>query len=266
MPGLAAARCGQTRSEVGGESGMVKLWGRFAGRTAGKWSFWRFNWIANAQVIAAAERARPHVHGVLLYIGCGSMRARAWYRDRITGYLGIDLARSPYLGGARLTAIARGEALPFRGGSVDTVLGISMLTYLAEPHRLLEEAHRVLREGGVLVMEFTQMAPLHDEPNDYFRFTRYGARWLCERAGFEVVECIPIGGLWSRVALSLMAGLQRWNHGPTRVLTEVPIRALYVVIQLACRSLDGLARDRREVLGHLVVARRVPMARTVAPR
>ena len=46
---------------------------------------------------------------------------------------------------------------------------------------MLEEAHRVLQPGGVLILEFTQMAPLHDEPHDYFRFTRYGAEQLLER-------------------------------------------------------------------------------------
>ena len=45
-----------------------------------------------------------------------------------------------FLGGARLDAYARAEAQPFRDGSFDTVLGLSMLTYLPEPARMLEEA------------------------------------------------------------------------------------------------------------------------------
>jgi SAM-dependent methyltransferase len=236
---------------------MSGAWQRLSGRPAGRWSFWRFNWLANHKVIAAIERTLPYAHGTLLDIGCGSMRARAWFRERITGYLGVDLAVSPYLQDARLTAFARGEALPFRAGTVDTVLGVSMLTCLPEPLRLIEEAHRVLRPGGTLIMEFTQMAPLHDEPHDYFRFTRFGARSLLERGGFEPVEYIPIGGLWARVGLSSIAALNRINRGPTRVLTELPVRALYVVIQLTCEALDRLFFDPREVLAHLVVAKRV---------
>jgi hypothetical protein len=133
-----------------------------------------------------------------------------------------------------------------------------MLTYLPEPGRLLAEARRVLRAEGVLLLDFTQMAPLHDEPHDYFRFTRYGAALLLDRAGFEPVAYIPIGGLWTRVGMSLIAPLNRLNRGPLRVLTELPVRLLYVVIQLACALFDRLWRDPREVIGHLVVARRRP--------
>jgi SAM-dependent methyltransferase len=237
---------------------MSGLWRKLTGGTPGRWSFWRFNWLANHKVIAAVERTRHHAHGVMLDVGCGSMRARRWYEGRITRYLGIDLAASPYLEDARLSAIARGEALPFRAGSVDTVLGISMLTCLAEPIRLIEESYRVLTPGGSLILEFTQMAPLHDEPHDYFRFTRFGARWLLERAGFEVVECVPIGGLWARVGLSAIAALNRVNRGPWRVFTELPVRALYVLIQLGCELFDRAFFDPREVLAHLVVARKPP--------
>jgi len=133
-----------------------------------------------------------------------------------------------------------------------------MLTYLSEPIRMLEEAHRVLEPGGTLLLEFTQMAPLHDPPHDYFRFTRYGAAWLLERAGFEPVEFIPIGGLMARVGLSAIAALNRINRGPTRVLTEIPVRILYIVLQLGFELLDRVLFDPREVLSHLVVARRRP--------
>jgi hypothetical protein len=42
------------------------------------------------------------------------------------------------------------------------------------------------------------------------------------------------------------------------VLTELPVRLLYVVIQLLFELLDRLLFDEREVLGHLVVAKRRP--------
>jgi hypothetical protein len=114
----------------------------------------------------------------------------------------------------------------------------------------------VLRPGGVLILEFTQMVPLHDAPHDYFRFTRFGAEYLLERAGFEPIESVAVGGLWARVGLSTIAGLQRINRGPTRVLTELPVRILYVILQLGFELMDRLFFDPREVLAHIVVARK----------
>jgi SAM-dependent methyltransferase len=224
----------------------------------GKWAVWKFNWLANHKIIRALERVRHHARGQLLDIGCGSKPFAPVLAGGITRYWGTDLSVSPYLGTARLDAYATAYAQPFRHGSFDTVLGLSMVTYLAEPLDFLIEVHRVLRPGGMLLLEFTQMVPLHDEPWDFFRYTRYGARHLLEKAGFEVVEVVPIGGLWSRVGLTLIAGLNRLNRGPWRVLTELPVRLLYVLIQGLAECGDRIARDEREVLAHLVVARRRP--------
>lgn len=235
-------------------SGIWKYLTRHIGNE--KWSFWRFNWIIHHRLIAALERTRPYARGILVDIGCGSMRGRLWYRGCFTRYVGVDFATSRYLDGARPGVIARGEALPFRDGSIDTVLAVSLLSYVAEPHRIIEEAHRILRPDGRLILEFTQTGLLHDEPYHYFRFTRRGARWLLERSGFEPLECVPIGGLMVGVGMTATAALNRINRGPTRVITEIPVRALYVVVQLGFALLDLLFFDPREVVGNLWVARK----------
>ena len=231
-------------------------WRRFTSGATGHFTPWKFNWLANHKLIAALERVRVHAHGDLLDVGCGSKPFAPLFAGRVRRYWGSDLAASRYLGLARPDAFATAEAQPFRAASFDTVLGLSMLTYLPEPIRMLEEAYRVLRPGGVLLLEFTQMVPLHDEPHDYFRFTRFGAEYLLRRAGFEPLEYVPVGGLWARVGLSTIAALQRSNRGPTRVLTELPIRVLYVVLQLWFELLDRIWFDPREVLAHIVVARK----------
>lgn len=233
-------------------------WRRLTGGPTGRWTFWKFNWLANHKLLSAIERARPHALGDLLDMGCGAKPFAPLFTGHVRRYWGTDLSKSRYLSDARLDAFARAEAQPFRDGSFDTVVGFSMLTYLPEPARMIEEAHRVLRPGGTLILEFTQMVPLHDEPWDFFRFTRHGAEYLLRRGGFEPVEYIPVGGLWARVGLSSIAALNRLNRGPLRVVTEVPVRLLYIVIQLVCEGLDRLFFDPREVLAHLVVARRRP--------
>ncbi len=231
-------------------------WDALARTRTTPWSVWKFNWLANHKIIAAVKRASRHAHGQLLDVGCGAKPFAGAFEGKVSAYMGVDLRSSRYLGASRPEAFARAEALPFRDGSFDTVLGLSMTTYFEEPLLPILEAHRVLRPGGTLLLEFTQMAPLHDEPYDFFRFTRYGAASLLERAGFEPLEFIPIGGIWARVGLSMIAGLNRMNRGPLRILTELPVRVLYVVLQLLFDLLDRLFSDPREPLSHLVVARR----------
>jgi SAM-dependent methyltransferase len=229
-------------------------WRRLQEAPTGKWAVWRFNWLAKHKVIRALERAREHARGELLDVGCGSKPFASLFDGRVTRYRGTDLSASRFLGASTPDAFARAEALPFRGGSFRTVMGLSMLTYLPEPGRMIDEAHRVLEPGGVLILEFTQMAPLHDPPHDYFRFTRFGAAWLLERAGFVPLEFIPVGGLWARVGLSTIAALNRFNRGWKRVLTEIPVRVAYVVLQIGFELMDRLFFHEDETLAHVVVA------------
>ncbi len=225
-------------------------------RPASKWAVWRYNWIANAAILSALERVAPHARGALLDIGCGRRPFESAFRGRLTRYWGVDLPGSRDIVGRAPDAFAVGEALPIRSGSMDTVIGLSLLNYLAEPALTLAEAQRVLKPGGVAIFEFPQSMPLDPHSPDYYRFTKFAAARLLEQAGFEVVERLPIGGLWRRVGMSVIRGLNRLNRGPTRVLTELPVRALYVVLQSWYALLDRLFFEDSEALSHLVVARK----------
>jgi len=119
----------------------------------------------------------------------------------------------------------------------------------------------VLRPGGILVLEFEQMVPFRLPPHDYFRFTRNGATQLLQRAGFDVVDMIPIGGMMSRIGLSIVGFLRDINRGPARVLTELPVRVLYMVLQPLFALLDHLTFDPREAVSNIAVARRRESAR-----
>ncbi len=231
-------------------------WRRLTAGPTGRFTPWKFNWLANHKLLAALERVRHHAGGELLDVGCGSKPFARVFAGPVHRYWGTDLRGSRYLGSERPDAFATAEAQPFRDGAFDTVLGLSMLTYLPQPGRMIAEARRVLRPGGVLILEFTQMVPLHDEPHDYFRFTRFGAERLLRDGGFEPLEFVPVGGLMARVGLSAIAALNRLNRGPVRLLTELPVRLLYVVLQLGFELLDRVFFDPREVLAHVVVARR----------
>ena len=235
---------------------MSRRAGGKARRPGGRWSVWKFNWLAHHKMMAEVERVRHHALGLMLDIGCGSRSYEPIFEDQVERYVGLDLTHGPYLGMSRPDIYGRCEALPIRDGVVDTALAISVMNYLPEPARMVGEAWRVLRPGGILLAEFTQMRPHDPALHDYFRYTPEGAGWLLERAGFQVVESHPIGGLMARVRLSAIGALNRLNRGPTRVLSEIPVRLLYVVLQVTFEALDRALFDPRECLGHLVVARK----------
>ena len=214
-----------------------------------------YNWYANDLLARHVDAIARGLSGsIVVDVGCG----QSPYRAMLSGfahYIGLDSPGRPD-SGSRPDLMGDALALPLRAFSVDAVVCTEVIEHVVDPAQLLAEAHRVLKSGGSLILSAPFTWHLHDEPHDYFRFTRYGAEYLLQQAGFEMVEAVPVGGLWARVGLTMIAGLNRVNRGPTRILTELPVRLLYVILQTGFELLDRLSFDPREVLAHLVVARR----------
>jgi SAM-dependent methyltransferase len=226
-------------------------------RRPGKWSFWQHHWLAHHKMIRGIERVRDEIRGELLDIGCGSRPFASVMGSRVTHYWGLDLPGSSAVDpGDAPDVWARAEMLPVRGGSIDTVIGIAMLSYLQVPDMLMIEARRVLRPGGVAVIEFLAMGPPWNPPYDFWRFTRYGAEVLLRRNGLEPARFVPIGGLMGRVGLSATDALERLNRGPLRPLMWIPVRLVNAILQVVFELLDQVFADPDEPISYLVVARK----------
>jgi SAM-dependent methyltransferase len=219
---------------------------------------WRYNWLANQKLIHVLERARRHAHGTLLDVGCGSRPFAPLFVGFAERYLGLDLPDSPEFSVGRPDVFGDAGRLPVRSGSVDTVVSLSMFDLVHEPARVLAEMRRVLAPGGVLIVEFVQTAPVYRGSPDLWRFTRPGVERLLRDAGLEAVEILPLGRLPGYVGLATLGWLNRLNRGPRRLLTELPVRLLYILIQVVAELMDQFWAGSNEVVAHVVVARNAP--------
>ncbi len=125
------------------------------------------------RLIRQAATLEPFLHRNLrfdsgsrvLEIGCGvgaQLRIMASRHPRAR-FWGVDVS-DERIAGARLhlkSQIASGQVsvtkgdgnqLPFPGGMFDSVVIFFVLEHVAEPVRVIHEAHRVLRTGGILVV------------------------------------------------------------------------------------------------------------------
>lgn len=60
----------------------------------------------------------------------------------------------------------------------DIVVMAETLEHIHSPHLALENVHRILKDGGRLILTTPFIFPIHDRPHDYYRYTRYGLEYL----------------------------------------------------------------------------------------
>ena len=82
------------------------------------------------------------MRGTLLDIGCGFFSNKFPFGSDVT-YVGLDISER-----AR-DVRADAHRLPFADDSVDWVLLVGVLEHVDDPDRVLEEARRVLKPGGL---------------------------------------------------------------------------------------------------------------------
>jgi SAM-dependent methyltransferase len=211
-------------------------------------------WIAKRSLRRALKRVAPQVQGTVLDVGCGVQPYRSLFAGA-TRYLGIE--RPGTLSGATaVDAWADAVALPFRDAAFDGVLCNQVLEHVPEPARLFAEAARVLRPGGLLVLSTPQVWGLHEEPFDFYRYTRYGLDHLARAGGLAVLDVRPTCGTFAmigqRLASFFFYSTGAYRFAPLNLL----LRPLLAVGQALAVALDELGGRRGDTLDNVLVARK----------
>lgn len=73
------------------------------------------------------------------------------------------------------------HSLPFLDESVDIVWLCAVLEHIQNPFEVMDEVYRVLKPGGLVLITVPFIQYLHASPHDYFRYTKYGIRSICNK-------------------------------------------------------------------------------------
>ncbi|MFA5736846.1 MAG: methyltransferase domain-containing protein [Candidatus Paceibacterota bacterium] len=83
------------------------------------------------------------------------------------------------------------KKIPLQNNYADGVICTEVLEHIKNPQNALNEIYRVLKKDGFLILTTPMTWPLHEEPHDYYRYTKYGLKYLLENAGFVNIKIEP---------------------------------------------------------------------------
>ncbi len=146
--------------------------------------------------------------------------------------------------------VADSMSLPLKKSKFDGVVSVNSLYYCNNPKKSIKEFSYVLKSGGKLVLMTPFIYPIHDAPDDKYRFTEYGIRELLKE-DFIIENIKAIGGIFNLPAVlfhSMIKGIPLLAPKSVRkaiwVVSIIILYPFYIAAQ-AISVLDFLDKSKR---------------------
>ena len=193
-----------------------------------------------------------HAGGDLLDIGAGHVPFRPHLEKQVTVYHTLD--REKRVEEIDFVSDAQDMSGLISSCRYDTVLLLDVLEHVPDPSSVLSEINRILRPGGKLILSVPHLSRLHEEPYDFYRYTKHGLTHLLEMASFRHIVVEPCGGIFCFLGhqISTLVVGSTW-HVP--VIKHVVFSLNKWLITKPAFWLDTITdRNKLFALGYVVVA------------
>ena len=182
--------------------------------------------------------------GKMIDVGAGTCQYKNYFKN--LEYFSQDIQNNQQ---ESINYVGEFEILP--SNHFDYILCTQVLEHLKEPDSAFKNFHRILKKRGKVFLTTIMTFEAHSIPNDYFRFTQYGLRYLAEKNGFRVMKISPQGGKFLVLAKELQV---LWP----RLIKKKEIIWLYYLIfslplfifNLILFLLDFLDKDKNLTLNY----------------
>jgi len=183
-----------------------------------------------------ARRLPPDAR--ILDVGAGTAPYREFFQP--SRYVTSDWENSIYDVARHSDVIGPISELPIADASFHAVIATEVLEHVSDPLAALRELRRVLRPGGQIIITVPFVWELHEEPYDFFRYTRYGLQHLLVAAGFVDERVFDLGGYFSVIGQLVKNFGSITGVSATSSLVERAVAHVLVRLGPLFRALDRL--------------------------
>ena len=198
-----------------------------------------------------------YAKGKVLDVGCGNKPYESFFNSGVDSYTGCDVVQSS---GNKVDVICKATQLAYESDEFDTLFSTQVMEHVDNSDLMMKECNRVLKPGGILLLSVPLCWELHEEPYDFFRFTKYGLKELCDRNNFEMLEIISNGGKWAAIIqmnLNMIYSTFKKKNFIIKILKGIFINLRFTaLINTIAIRLDKKYHDPLLTLNYVLVAQK----------
>ena len=155
----------------------------------------------------------------------------------------IDSARDPDL-------VMDVSNMKFNDSSYDLIIMLEVLEHTINPKKAINECYRVLKNKGELILSTPFILGIHDSPNDFQRFTKYGLSSFLKE--FNDIKIYSRNGFFESIIVLLL----RYWTAKNRLASKIGILFIFIFFPLGFIAilLDKLFANDDVTTGYYVKA------------
>ncbi|NMB66796.1 class I SAM-dependent methyltransferase [Candidatus Woesearchaeota archaeon] len=202
----------------------------------------------------------------ILDVGCGSKPYAHLFREYECTYEGIDfkgyslnpsfeLEEPDYFFSKEYASNFKINNLKEK--SFDIIVSFQVLEHHANPENFFKESKRLLKKGGLIIITFPFIWPLHEEPYDYQRLTHYKIKRIADSLKLKILYIRKRGGFFSVIDQLLNNAIMECRLPPIikkflYLIIFLPLQYLVVVIE----KLTPYNKNKKTFLGYFIALKK----------